>query len=505
VIPGKTYTPDELAGILWKGRWIVLLCFVLGSAAAAGIAWYLPNQYMSDTLVLIIPQRVPENYVQNTVTTRIEDRITSLREQILARSRLERIIEEFNLYPEARKSLPMEDIIASMKPKVITRVVRGDAFTVSFIGDSPELAQKVTERLSTLFIEENMRDRTVIAESTNQFLRTQLDAALQQLTESERSVEVYRRRYAGELPDQAASNLSAIQNSESQIQSLTESLNRDRDRRLQLERQIAEASTPEAEAAPAPLPQLPRAANTPLTPEQELEAADANLRSLQTKLPARHPDIVRARGTVERLRAQVAAQRQAAPGPGNTTPAPRLTATEIARRNRLNALTAELQVLITQIQQKEANEERLRSTAQMYRARLEAAPIRQTELIALTRDYDTLQRQYQDLLKKYEDSKVAANMERRQISEQFRVLDPPRVPEQAYTPNRFLIRAAGAVFGLGLGIALVGLREFLNRSLRTASDVVACLDLPVLAALPMVGDPPKRGWWWRSRGATAAP
>ena len=490
MIPGKTYTPEEIVRIVWRGRWIVLACVVVCGLLASAVALYLPNQYRSETLVLVIPQRVPENYVQNTVTTRIEERVQSLREQLLSRSRLEPLIEEFNLYPEARKTEPMEDIIAQMRLNVTTRVVRGDAFTVSFVGDTPELAQKVTERLSSLFTEENMRDREVIAESTNQFLQTQLDAARQQLTDSEKTVQEYRRKFSGELPDQAESNLSAIQNAESQIQTLTESLNRDRERRLLLERQIAESSTPEASA---PALAVPVAPNQPQTLEQQLDSAESRLREMQTRLTPNHPDVVQARLSVERLQKQVIAQGAAR---GSTdAAAPRVSATELARRSRVAALTQELQGLLRIIEQKQADEARFRNNVALYRRRLEAAPLRQSELTALTRDYDTLQRQYQDLLKKFEDSKVAANMERRQIGEQFRVLDPARVPEQPYTPNRKLLAGGGAFAGILLGLALIGLREFLDQTLRSARDVVASLDLPVLAALPVTVEPkPTRAW-----------
>jgi polysaccharide chain length determinant protein (PEP-CTERM system associated) len=500
VIPGKVYKPEEVASLLLRGSWIIGLGLVLGAGAAAGVSWFIPNEYRSETLVLVIPQRVPENYVQSTVSTRLEDRIQSIREQILTRSRLEGIIEEFDLYADERKELPMEDVIADMKLKVVTRVTRTDAFTVSFVGDTPEIAQKVTARLSSMFTEENMRDRTVIAETTNQFLQTQLDAAKQQLSEREKLVQDFRLKYAGELPDQVQTNLSSLQNVEIQLQTLTESMNRDRERRTQLERLIAESSIPEP---PAVITVAPAPANAPQTPDQQLETAESNLRSMRTRLTPDHPDVVRATLQVERMRKEVATQNQAR-GLPEAPSAPRVSQAETMRRSRLAGHQSELQGLLAQMEQKQRDEVQLRESVSGIRRRLDAAPIRQSELTSLNRDYQTLERNYQDLLRRYEDSKVAANMERRQIGEQFREIDPARIPESPYKPNRLLITGIGAAMGLLIGVGIVGLREFLNRGLRTADDVLACLDLPVLATLPVTSAVKHRSSWRRAAGAGQA-
>jgi polysaccharide chain length determinant protein (PEP-CTERM system associated) len=452
---------------------------VVCAVAAAMVAKRLPNKYLSETLVLVVPQRVPTEYVRRTVTTRIEDRVLSIREQILSRSRLERIVEELNLYPQLRGQVPMEEIIDDMRVNVNTRVVRDDAFTVSFVAASPIVAQKVTERLAGMFSEENMRDREVQAESTNQFLQTQLDDARQRLAERERVVEEYRKRYAGELPDQVPSNLQAIQNAEIQIQTLTQALNTDRERRLLLERQIADATSLETPLLPGPVP----SAGPPApTPAQQLDAAEAALRALEARLTPEHPDVIHARLAVQRLLAQRSNERTAAGDSG----APRLSAAEAARRNRINELRAQLDAADRQIAQKVEEERRLRGVVATYRARVESATTRQTELVSLTRDYETLQTSYRGLLAKYEESKVAANLERRQIGEQFRILDPASLPERPFTPNRRLIVAAGAAAGLMLGLVIGGLFEFLDKSVRTGQDVSVCCALPVLAALPQI-------------------
>jgi succinoglycan biosynthesis transport protein ExoP len=269
VLPGKQYTPEDLLALVWRYRWYLVLPTLVTTAIGAAVAFKMPNKYRSETLVLVVPQRVPGEYVRSTVTTRIENQVVTIREQILSRSRLERIVEELGLYPEERQRMPMEMVIDRMRSNVDTEIVRRDAFTVSFIAYDPEVAQRVTERLAGMFNEENMRDREVVAESTNQFLQTQLDDARRRLTEHERRVENYRMRHAGQLPEQVTANLQAIQNIEMQVHTLTQSLESDRDRKLLYERQIADLeATPElALSLPTPSPSNP---NVPMSTAQQL-------------------------------------------------------------------------------------------------------------------------------------------------------------------------------------------------------------------------------------------
>ena len=339
MLPGKTYTPQDFVAIAWRRRWLIVAPTIFATILAVGIALLLPNRVPVGNDGLVVPQRVPESYVRTTVTSRIEERVRSIREQILSRSRLERIIEEFNLYAVERTKLPMEDVIERMRDNVGTRIVRTDAFTVSFTSDNPQIAQKVTERLAGLFSEENMRDREVQAESTNRFLQTQLDEARLRLTEQEHRVELYRREHAGELPEQVNSNLQAIQNAELQIQTLTQSLNSDRERQLILERQLADANSPDAPLTPPNAVGNPNPAQ-PLTVEQQLQAAETVVRNLETRVTALHPDLVQARAAVAKLQQQRAAEQTAASHPDAVNLSQ--SAPQAQRRTRTAALRVEL-------------------------------------------------------------------------------------------------------------------------------------------------------------------
>jgi polysaccharide chain length determinant protein (PEP-CTERM system associated) len=496
VIPGKKYTPDDLFDIAKRRKWLIVVPFLLVASGSAVVSHRTPNQYRSETLILVVPQRISESYVRSTVTSRIEDRLQSISQQILSRTRLEQIILEFNLYVDARKTGAMENIVDSMRKQINVETVKGDAFRVSYVSGDPQAAMKVTNRLASLFIEENLRDRAVLAEDTNQFLESQLLNARQRLAEREKKVEEYRRRYSGELPSQVESNLQVIQNTQLQVQALVQSIDRDRDRRLVLERSIAEAaSNPRIDVAPA----IEAAPGVTVT--DQLDAARTDLQDLESRLKPEHPDVGAARRKVRDLETRLAAD----PVPP-AAPVVRPSSAPAPAQPRLRALEAEMQNLDRQIASKEVEETRLRGVMTMYQARVEAAPTRESEMIEITRDYNTLQQVYANLLTKGEDSKVSANLERRQNGEQFRILDPARVPESPFSPDRVRINVMGALGGLALGLGLAALLEYRDSSLRTDEDVVTSLSLPVLAMIPLISTTAddRRGLLVRRTAALAA-
>jgi uncharacterized protein involved in exopolysaccharide biosynthesis len=289
VIPGKKYTPEDLLDIGKRRWWLIVVPFLVVSIGTAIYARLTPNLYRSETVILVVPQQIPESYVRATVTSRIEDRLQSIEQQILSRTFLERIILDFDLYAFARKTTVMENVVETMRRQHISiETVKGDAFRVSYVSGDPETAKKVTERLAQLFIEENRRGREILANGTNQFLESQLEDARQRLAEHEKKVEDYRRQYAGQLPTQVESNLQVIQNTQLQVQALVESIDRDRDRRMVLERSIADATAPDARAEAVIVP--PPVATAEASIGDQVASARHALQALLARLTPEHPD-----------------------------------------------------------------------------------------------------------------------------------------------------------------------------------------------------------------------
>jgi uncharacterized protein involved in exopolysaccharide biosynthesis len=261
-----------------------------------------------------------------------------------------------------------------------------------------------------------------------------------------------------------------------QLQSINESSNRARERRLLIERQLADA-----QALPAAIVTAPSGADTPpvLTAAQQLEAAQARLELYKQRYTEDHPDMKALRRAIQELQAKADEE---AKRPASAAP---VTTAELARRKRLSDLQAEVEVIDHQLASNAAEEARLKKTIATYQADVDAVPTRESELVELTRDYGTLQATYASLLEKQESSKLAANLERRQIGETFKVLDPASLPERPYNQSKRIgVLAGGVAGGLVLGLLLVGFLEFRDSSFRTEQELHKVLALPVVALIP---------------------
>jgi polysaccharide chain length determinant protein (PEP-CTERM system associated) len=471
------YTPQLLLKIGWRRKWQIVLPAIAVAAAASSWVYRLPDRYRSDTLLLVLPQRVPETFVRSAVATRGDDRLQSITHQILSRTQLEQIIRDFNLYAERRDTVPMQDVVDAMRAHDIEILsVKGDAFRLSFIANRPDVAMQVASRLASLFIGQTSRDRASIADGTDRFLEVQLEDARRKLVDNESRLEDYRRRHNGELPKQLDANVQGLHSTEMQLQAMADSLNRDRDRQLTIERALKEGRLSELLEAGPRSAAAPAAATSPPSAAEQLARAEASLKDMQQSLTAQHPDVVALQQTIADLQRRVQADGRREPSDSNKA--------EALRRNRQEELQGELTAVEAQIGQKVAEEERLRGMLAGYQKRIEIEPAREAELSALTRDYDTLQDSYRSLLTRKQESEIAANLERQQIGGQFRVLDPARLPERPFAPNRSLLYACAAVGGFGLGLLFAGVLEWLDRGLRTEEDVYAALSLPVLAMIP---------------------
>jgi polysaccharide chain length determinant protein (PEP-CTERM system associated) len=485
MLPGKTYTPEELLRIIRRRIWLLLVPFAVVSAGTALWARRLPNLYRSETVIQVVPQRVPEAYVKSAVTTPIEERLQAINQSILSRTRLEQIIQDFDLYADARRNGIMEDVVEGMRKDVGVDPVRGDAFRVSYVGLDPHLVMKVTEKLAQLFIDESLQDRSALADGTSEFLEAQLEDARRNLVDQERKLEAYRVKYSGQLPSQENSNLQAIHNVQMQIQSTLESINHDRNERLLIEKQLADLTAPSAadQTGSATPPKIDAAAPA-TTATQRLAAAKDALAAL--KLQGRtedHPDVKSIERLIRDLQKQADAEALAQPvsaGAASLSPAER------KRQSQITALQAELEQIDQRLAAEQTEETRLRKVASDYQQRLDAVPARESEMVDLTRDYGTLQSLYTNLLAKKEESAISANLERRQIGEQFKVLDRAILPERPFSPNRQRINLIGMAVGVMFGLALVALLEYRDTSFNTDDEITSLLALPVLAVVPLM-------------------
>jgi polysaccharide chain length determinant protein (PEP-CTERM system associated) len=496
MMPGRRYTPATIRLILKKRKWLLIVPAILFGSLATAVTYSMKDRFRAQTVILVVPQRVPENYVRPAVAESIEQRLASISPQIMSASRLERIITELDLYPEERREKGgMQALVEDLRGNINVEIIRGDLFRVTYNGDNPYKVMQVTQRLASLFVEENLKDREQLAVGTNRFLESQLDNTRKQLEEQERKVQDYRQAHAGELPSQIGATLQVLQNASFQYQTAEEALARERDRRLDLERSLAELLHAEPpKPAPSPAPQTLAAdapPGTPLPPVTDVAAKLAQLRTYQQQLAALelrlkpdHPDVIRTKRLIADLEKSVGV-----PGADTSSSSEEGTPVDsasIVRDARMTQLRAQIANVDREISRRMAEQEKLKLQIVTLQNRLDAQPARESELIALTRDYDTLKATYQNLLAKKEESGIAANLERQQVSQQFKTLDPARLPEKPYGPDRQMINLIAVGAGLALGIGLTVLLELRDQSFRSAAEILPVLSLPVLASVPSI-------------------
>ena len=332
MLPNKSYTPAVFLNLFWRHRWLVIAPLVVCVLVALIVSSSLADRFQSDMLIQIIPQRVPDSYVRSTVTIRTEDRLDVVSQQVTSRTQLEEMIREFDLFPRERARLPMETVVDSMRSNISVELVRSarnepvDAFHVKFTYGDPDVATRVTQRLGTLYIDRNFRDRGALAQATNEFMKAQLQEAAARLQEQETKVARFREQHAGRLPYQLDSNMQAIQSAASQRQALVTSTASDRDRKIMLERLYNDAlANPSSPRTAAPLPTADPSrdtAPTGLSKSQQLERAQATLAQLELRLKPEHPDIVRTKRTIAELEKAAAAEATHRRRPRPTTPDP---------------------------------------------------------------------------------------------------------------------------------------------------------------------------------------
>jgi len=492
MLPGKKYEPEDVLKILRKRIWLIVAPWAVIAAGTAGIARELPDLFQSTALIQVVPPQVPANIVRPVNSESLEARLPAMQQTILSRTRLERLIMEFNLYEKERKSQIMEEVVQNMRDDIRVNPVKGDAFTVSYKGRNPLTVMKVTERLAGYFKDESLRDGTMRAEGTNSFVESQAEEAKRRLLETEAKLTQYKIRYAGELPEQLGANMQAIQSINQNLNAVGQAMNSDQSSKLMLERLIAAAESQADAVQP-----VTGGDGTIVTgtAAQRLTAANAQLAQAQLTLGPNHPTIRLLQNAIRSLEKEASDEALRAP----VGTAASVTPADKARQLQLAGWHEDLDRVNKRIATHETEEKQLRASAAAYQAKIDRIPTRQAELIELNRDYDSLNGIYQGLVGQREASNASLNLERRQIGEQFNLLDAARLPEKPYSPNRTLINMFGILGGLAVGLGLVALFEYRDRTFKADTELAGVLGLPVLAVVPLMRSPAERRVEFRKR------
>jgi len=476
--PAKSFTLGEYIEILRRRMWFVIIPFLLIATGACIYAFTAKREYKASTLVLVSPQRVPEAFVQATVTSKVEERLQSIAQEVMSRTRLEQVITEYRLYEKESKHRSKEEVIELMRKniKVELPTKKDDKayFTISFIGEDPNIVTTVANRLASLFIEENLKIREQQAMGTTEFLASELTGAKKKLDEMETAVTGYKKRYMGELPEQRDTNIKILEQLQNQNQKVGESLRAAQDRKLFIQKQITDIENPTA-----PIIGIPASKKDSLgsayetTPaaesyENQKDKLTRELEDLKTKYTENHPDVLTAKRKLRDLEKNKSSYDRAKTDPRYKELKNQLSLTDM----EIKRLSDESHIISGQISK--------------YFSRIEQTPSREQDMAGLMREYQSTKETYERLLKKSQEAQQAENLEKRQKGEQFKVIDPARTPEKPFSPDIPKILIIGLLGGFGCGLGLAFLREQMDRSFHDSADVEITLGLKVLATIPKI-------------------
>lgn len=503
----ETFNLEHYAELARRRIWYFLVPLFVGWLIVWSVSWVLPSVYRSGTLIIVEQPSVPTQYVVPNVTDNLQDRLQSITQQILSRTRVLRIIESQNLYGKDRQRLAPDELVDRMRKDIEIELVHSPgrdqltAFNIYYSSLDPRVAQQVTSELTNLFISENLEARQQQSENTTQFLESQMEEARSSLSEQEEKVRQFKDQHLGDLPGQLQSNLQILGGLQSQLGAEQDSLNRAKQQNVYLESILGQYRTVQRSAKTGD--------NVPMglsALDQELNRLKAQLADLSAHYTDRHPDVRKVKEQIaktEKMKEQVVAGLSAKASDSQTNPNSETTprdAAEIRERSPMVELESQLKVNRIEITNREHAIERLQAQIGEYQARLNREPVREQQLADLTRNYDQSRAHYDSLLKKKNDSELATSLERRQQGEHFRILDPPSLPTKPYSPNRLKLSGIGLVVGLLLGAAFAAGAEFIDDRLYSEKELKELLPVTVISEIPNIvtaeeGNRQQKGIW----------
>jgi succinoglycan biosynthesis transport protein ExoP len=393
---------------LRRRRWLALCIFTGTLTAVVSIVWFLPDVYRSTATVLIDRQQIPDELVRSTVTSGLEIRLHTISQEILSRSRLQALIERFDLYPDLRRGSLMEEVVEGMRDDIHIELKGGAprnerattvAFTVSYTGRDPKKVALVTNTLASFYIEENLKVRERQAAGTAEFLRVQLDNMKRTLEQQEQGVSRFKERHIGELPQQMEANLATLEQLNSQLRLNSDQQIQTSERRAAVQKQLEEAES-------FVNPGGPRAAAV------RLEELRKQLTALRTRYSEKYPDVARIKAEIAALEEQLQRAEHPAESAGALAGSPQV----VQLRASLDELDARSRSL-------QAEAKTLHAALVRYQSRVENVPRTEQEYQRLARDYEATKEQYHSLLMRQGEAQLAESMVQRLKGEQFRIIE----------------------------------------------------------------------------------
>ncbi|WP_028583409.1 Wzz/FepE/Etk N-terminal domain-containing protein [Desulfogranum mediterraneum] len=478
--------------VLLLRKMLISCCVFL--AVLGGLANYYrtPKTYKAEALLIYEEQKVNPSKMAPDMKDKIREVVNTLKQQVTSRTSLEKIIKEYDLYPGMRATLPLEDVIEAMRANILIATTRGDVFSVSYQGNDPRKVLRVTNALSSKFIEENLRYREERASETSSYIADELGQAKERLDRKEQAMRDYRLKYYNEMPHQVDVNVARLNTLQSSLQGLQSNIQElERTKMLLQEKASARSRQLASSFSEQTGPDGKGGVVQGGDPYQRLIQAKNYLRSLLARYKETHPEVKRVRKAIAALEAQLEGS-----GSGQDPEARPVGEDPMLLQSAIQRKGIELHLV-----ELRKDEDRLRLQIKQLEQWVESAPVREAEWTALTRDYDEFKSHYDFLVAQNLQAVSVQNLERKQKGSQFKIMDPARLPEKPIRPDfaRIMLLALGLGLGLGGGIALS--LDMVDTSFKDPLDLEEYLGVSVTCSLPYLQLPrEQRRSRWQSIG-----
>jgi succinoglycan biosynthesis transport protein ExoP len=464
-----THSLDYVAA-LRRRRWWLAVPIALSLVIGLALVRFLPKQYRAEATLGVAAPSVSPTLVNQSALIDNQERLRALTHQLLSDKVLQRVVAEEGLGTGETAESYVNRMRGNVKisvPDPVARTMddarRLDAFRVAYQDSDPALAQRLTNRLAAVFIDENSQSRTDSAEKSSAYLAAERDRAHAQLVELERRLRQAKEAYVGRLPEQTQANLQTLSGLRQQLEVNSTSLRHQQERLSMIQRQL---ETLEQDAAKG----LAVTASGNAVPDRvtTLERELATARAMYTE---KHPEVQRLDNELK-----TALQEAVAPPP---RPA-------VDRKARLQVdpayrqLQADRDATTLNIRELEHSSATMRAQIGDYQSRVEAAPMVEQQLASVQREYDLAQKQYGDLSAKVANATMAESVARNRDGEQFALIYPASLPTDPVSPIPSRLMLFAVMGGLCIGGALALGREYLDASIHSTRDLVDEFDVPVL-------------------------
>ncbi|MEW8052416.1 MAG: lipopolysaccharide biosynthesis protein [Candidatus Thiodiazotropha sp.] len=482
----RTMEEEELLGIgdylaiLKRRKMQLIVPAAIILLLSIGLALGLPSIYRAEATILIEQQEIPSELVRSTVTSYAGERIQVISQRVMTTENLGKIIDNYGLYKEERDDTSITLLAEKLHEDIELEMISADvvdprsgrpttatiAFTLAFSNKDPRIAQKVTNELVSLYLDENLRQRTQSALETSSFLSAEADRLNREISELEASLADFKKKHVNNLPELQQLNIQLMERNERELSETIQQIRNLEERKIYLQSELAQIS---------PTTDIYNSSgNRVMGTEDRLRVLQTEYLALATRYTDNHPTLIKMKGEIEVLENQLGA--------------------DLGNRNNITQsdnpayvqLETQLQAAESELSSLRSMKDEINGKIRDFEERLMQSPQVEREYRNLTRDYENALVKYQEIKAKQLEAQLAESLERERKGERFSLIEPPQLPEKPHKPNRMAVLFLGFVFSFAGGFGNVAVRESMDQTVYGSRGVTAITKAPPLAVIPYI-------------------